>query len=135
MGELFEDDLLNAVGRCVLADDGNGLGNILPRFSEDLTQNGVPFIFGLPLGVVDNELDVHLGVFVAGGLFGLGRAALYLLLVHLCRLRDLDTFYKAREDDPVQLNALVLNEDHGRPPFPYAGLGVASGSLSPLPSL
>ena len=123
------------MGCCVLADDRDRLRDILPRLSEYLAQNGVPLIFGLALGVIDNELDDNLGVLVAGGLFGLGRAALDLLLVYLCRLRDLDAFDKAREDDPVELDAFVFNEDHGRPPFPYAGLGAASGSSSPLPLL
>ena len=90
MGELLEDDLLNAVGCCVLADDGNGLRDILTRLSEYLTQDGVPLVFGLALGVVDDELDDNLGVLIAGGLFGLGRAAFNLLLVYLCRLRDLN---------------------------------------------
>ena len=113
MGKLFEDDLLHAVGGGVLTDDGNGPGDILSRRPEYLAKNGIPLVFGLGLRIVDDELDVDLGVLVAGGLFGLGCAALHLLLVHFRRFRDLNAFDKAGEDDAIELDPLILDKNHG----------------------
>ena len=44
VGELLEDDLLDAVGCCVLADNVDRLRNALPWLSEDRAEGGVPLV-------------------------------------------------------------------------------------------
>lgn len=133
VGQLFEDDLLHAVGGGVLADDGDGLRHALPGRSEDRPERCVSLVLGLRGRVVDDQLDVDLGVLVARCLFRLSGAALDLLLVHLRGLNDLDAFDETGEDDAVELDQLVFYIDHSVL-LPYAGAGTASSSSPGSPS-
>ena len=96
------------MGGGVLADDGDGLRHALPGRSEDRPERCVSLVLGLRGRVVDDQLDVDLGVLVARCLFRLGGAALDLLLVHLRGLNDLDAFDETGEDDAVELDQLVF---------------------------
>ena len=133
VGQLFEDDLLHAVGGGVLADDGDGLRHALPGRSEDRPERCVSLVLGLRGRVVDDQFDVDLGVLVARCLFRLSGAALDLLLVHLRGLNDLDAFDETGEDDAVELDQLVFYIDHSVL-LPYAGAGTASSSSPGSPS-
>ena len=68
MGEFLEEDPLNPVSRGVLADNGDGLWDALAGAPESRPEYSETLVFGLRLGVVQNELNVDLGVLIAHGL-------------------------------------------------------------------
>ena len=126
MGEPLEKHLVDAVLRCVFADNGDGLRDGLARLSEDGPNRLERLVFRSRRGVVENELDGDLRVLVARRLFRLRGAALDFLLVDLRGLLDLDAFDEAREDDAVHFDELVFDIYHGAPSLPLCcdGLGV-----------
>lgn len=65
MGEFLEEDPLNPVSRGVLTDNGDGLWDALAGGPESRPEYSETLVFGLGLGVVQNELNADLGVLIA----------------------------------------------------------------------